>query len=74
MQELGHKWYQISQRLPGRTDHAIRNRYHRLQAMVEDAQKARETNDAADLLPLDASDAAALFDAPDLGLDLTAVS
>ena len=42
--------------------------------MVEDAQKARETNDAADLLPLDASDAAALFDAPDLGLDLTAVS
>lgn len=74
VQELGHKWYQISQRLPGRTDHAIRNRYHRLQAMVEDAQKARETNDAADVLPLDASDAAALFDAPDLGLDLTAVS
>ena len=36
VQELGHKWYQIAQRLPGRTDHAIRNRYHRLQAMMQD--------------------------------------
>ena len=36
--ELGHKWYLIAQRLPGRTDHAIRNRYHRLQAMSEDQQ------------------------------------
>ena len=26
--------YQIAQRLPGRTDHAIRNRYHRLQARM----------------------------------------
>lgn len=34
--EVGHKWFQIAQRLPGRTDHAIRNRYHRLQAMVQD--------------------------------------
>ncbi|EOD41810.1 hypothetical protein EMIHUDRAFT_58494, partial [Emiliania huxleyi CCMP1516] len=25
--EVGHKWFQIAQRLPGRTDHAIRNRY-----------------------------------------------
>ena len=38
VQELGHKWYQIAQRLPGRTDHAIRNRYHRLQAMMQDQQ------------------------------------
>ena len=35
--ELGHKWYLIAQRLPGRTDHAIRNRYHRLQStMIDD--------------------------------------
>lgn len=34
--ELGHKWYQISERLPGRTDHAIRNRYFRLQARWKD--------------------------------------
>ena len=39
--ELGHKWYLIAQRLPGRTDHAIRNRYHRLQAMSEDQQILR---------------------------------
>ena len=40
--ELGHKWYLIAQRLPGRTDHAIRNRYHRLQAMSEDQQILRQ--------------------------------
>ena len=45
VQELGHKWFQIAQRLPGRTDHAIRNRYHRLQAMVEDAQLMRQQQD-----------------------------
>lgn len=28
--ELGHKWHRIAQRLPGRTEHAIRNRYARL--------------------------------------------
>jgi hypothetical protein len=38
--ELGHKWYLIAQRLPGRTDHAIRNRYHRLQAMRNDGTGA----------------------------------
>lgn len=32
--ELGHRWFIIAQRLPGRTEHAIRNRYHRLGAMV----------------------------------------
>ena len=30
--------YQIAKRLPGRTNHAIRNRYHRLQAMMHDQQ------------------------------------
>jgi len=28
--ELGHKWVQVAARLPGRTEHATRNRYHRL--------------------------------------------
>lgn len=36
--ELGHKWARLAPRLPGRTEHAIRNRYHRLQAMHADAQ------------------------------------
>jgi hypothetical protein len=55
VQELGHKWFQIAQRLPGRTDHAIRNRYHRLQAMVEDAQLMRQQQDfsAAEFAPPD---------------------
>lgn len=34
--ELGHKWNKIALRLPGRTEHAIRNRYHRLQTSVAD--------------------------------------
>lgn len=34
VQELGHKWNQIQTRLPGRTDHAIRNRFHRLQTIM----------------------------------------
>jgi hypothetical protein len=29
--EFGPKWLEIAARLPGRTDHAARNRYHRLQ-------------------------------------------
>ena len=35
--ELGHKWYNIAMRLPGRTGHGIRNRYQRLQAYVQEA-------------------------------------
>ena len=51
--ELGHKWYLIAQRLPGRTDHAIRNRYHRLQAMSEDQQILRQNYAAQQGLTFD---------------------
>jgi hypothetical protein len=33
--EYGHKWGRIAQQLPGRTEHAIRNRYSRLQTLIE---------------------------------------
>merc|ERR1719238_2272769 len=29
--EFGHRWNRIAERLPRRTEHAIRNRWHRLQ-------------------------------------------
>ena len=38
VREIGHKWYRIAQRIPGRTEHAIRNRWQRLLRMVEDTQ------------------------------------
>lgn len=40
--ELGHKWNRIAERLPGRTDHAIRNRFHRLQSILEDQQRHQQ--------------------------------
>jgi len=35
--EIGPKWLDIAAKLPGRTDHAARNRYHRLQRLLPDA-------------------------------------
>jgi len=32
--EIGHKWHKIAQRLSGRTEHAIRNRFARLQSLA----------------------------------------
>lgn len=40
--ELGHKWNRIAERLPGRTDHAIRNRFHRLQSLLNDRQRLQQ--------------------------------
>merc|ERR1719453_2702009 len=40
--ELGHKWNRIAERLPGRTDHAIRNRFHRLQSILENQQRQQQ--------------------------------
>ena len=34
VQELGNKWAKIAERLPGRTEHAIRNRFARLQSLA----------------------------------------
>lgn len=34
IRELGHRWQRISARLPGRTEHAIRNRFARLQSLA----------------------------------------
>ena len=34
VQDLGHRWNRIADRLPGRTEHAIRNRFARLQSLA----------------------------------------
>ena len=36
VEKMGHKWFRIAQLLPGRTDHAIRNRFHRLKSIALD--------------------------------------
>ena len=36
---VGHKWSKIAEQLPGRTDHAIRNRFHRLQGLLSDTSR-----------------------------------
>ena len=38
--QLGLKWSKVSQQLPGRTAHAIRNRFHRLQQLQVEQQAA----------------------------------
>ena len=38
--DLGHKWNRLAHRLHGRTEHAIRNRYHRLQSLAADRHVA----------------------------------
>lgn len=38
--ELGHKWNKIAERVGGRTEHAIRNRYSRLQSLAERGRPA----------------------------------
>jgi len=40
VQQYGHKWGSIAQRLPGRTEHAIRNRYQRLLTISDAARGA----------------------------------
>ena len=55
VEELGHKWAIIAERLPGRTDHAIRNRWHRLLSRKLDREQQMEhglDSAAAALLPL----------------------
>ena len=60
VQELGHKWYQIAEILPGRTGHAIRNRYHRLQTMLNDGTTMPQ-------LPIHSTDGVAPYLEPTLG-------
>ena len=40
VQSFGLKWGRISQNLPGRTAHAIRNRFHRLQQLQQEQAAA----------------------------------
>ena len=38
--EFGHRWNRIAERLPKRTEHAIRNRWHRLQTLALEGASA----------------------------------
>ena len=62
--ELGHKWYKIAQRLPGRTEHAIRNRYHRVLTAMNEQQRRQQ--------PSPPAPPASLFDAPLCPMELSA--
>jgi len=53
--ELGHKWNKLAERLPGRTDHAIRNRFHRLQTMMGDKQRQPCLAELAVAFPFDSA-------------------
>jgi len=46
VRQAGHKWNVLATQLPLRTEHAIRNRYHRLQSIALDADglKAADTS------------------------------
>jgi hypothetical protein len=46
VEELGHRWLDIAERLPGRTEHAIRNRWHRLLTMRQDRMQQVQHNHA----------------------------
>lgn len=62
VRELGHKWNRIAERLPGRTDHAIRNRFHRLQSLLEDRQRQEQRTLAPTIpLPIDGASTKALL-------------
>jgi hypothetical protein len=56
--KVGHKWNKIAEHLPGRTDHAIRNRFHRLSTLEADRKKKQD--DAAAAAAAAAADAAGL--------------
>jgi len=45
--EFGHRWHKISERLSGRTEHAIRNRYARLQFANRKAAPRRSDSSVA---------------------------
>ena len=48
VREFGLKWGRISENLPGRTAHAIRNRFHRLQTLqAEQAAAATAASEGA---------------------------
>ena len=45
--EYGHRWNKIAERLPRRTEHAIRNRWHRLQMRSLEEQEGADSDGAS---------------------------